>query len=177
MTTIPRRIPRLTTTLSALAAVPLLVVALAACSPAEEGGSGPEVKSESQVADDAVAWDLAHTSCLRDEGIDIPDASADEGSRAPLTGDVDVMMAAQEKCDASTNADLGPRPVTASEKKESAERDEKMRKSAECLRKKGYNVPDSYSEATTEADAPDLIPEKDAEECGGAGGSMMTVER
>jgi hypothetical protein len=168
--------PRLTSTLIALAAVPLLVVGLAACSSGDGAAGSPGVKSDSQVEDDALAWDVANASCLRSEGLDVEDPGADDGMRAPLTGDMDAVMAAAEKCEEKTNDDLGPRPVTSSEKKSSKEREAEMRETAKCLREKGYEVPDPAADGSADAGG-EVLPADVLEECGGAVGGSSVVER
>ena len=69
--------------LFALAAVPLLVVALAACT-SGDGDATPDVKSDSQISSDAQRWNVANASCLREEGIDVGVAIPPLGSSTAL---------------------------------------------------------------------------------------------
>ena len=169
---------RLIPALFALTAVPLLVVGLAGCAGDGGGGASPQVKSDSQVADDALAWDVANAGCLRGEGLDVEDPSGDGGPRAalPMDGDPEVMAAAYEKCTEKTNADLGPRPQTAAEQKRGEEAEAAMRETAECLREKGYDVPDPSAGGGGYAGG-ETIPDDVAKACGGAVGGSVTVER
>ncbi|KIU03381.1 hypothetical protein [Frigoribacterium sp. MEB024] len=154
------------------AALPLLVVALAGCSTAADDPAG----SESQIAADAQAWDLANASCLREAGVDIGDPSGDGGGMAISRGDgldMDALLAASETCRESTTDELGERPVTASEKESQDEFDAMLRESAECVRDAGYDVTDQLDGAGG-TDTMDDVPEGVLEECG-AFGSMPTA--
>ncbi|WP_209559341.1 hypothetical protein [Frigoribacterium sp. PvP032] len=168
---------RLRPTLFALAAVPLLVVGLAGCS-GGEGGASPQVKSDSQVADDALAWDVANAGCLRGEGLDVQDPTADGLTKGaiPMGADPEVTSAAMEKCQEETNADLGPRPQSAAEEKSNEEAEAAMRETAECLREKGYDVSDPSADGAGSSDG-ETIPDDVAKACGGAVGGSVTVER
>jgi len=184
MTTSSPPRPRLrTSSLAALASVPLLVLGLAACSPGSSGSdsaSGSGAKSDSQVASDALAWDVANAQCMRGEGIDVPDPSSDGTSRGLKVGDgidMDALGRASEKCAAEVTADLGPRPVSASEKKAQEDRREETRKTTACLREKGFDVSDPTDGSYIPEGLAD-VPGEALEACGMAGGSgSVTVER
>jgi hypothetical protein len=80
-----------------LVTLPLLVVALSACSSGGPGAS-PATESESQLVADAKAWDVAHAQCLRVEGIDIDEDAFH--SRTPEASDQDVPEDVLEDCEA-----------------------------------------------------------------------------
>ena len=161
-----------------LAAVPLLVVALAACT-SGGGDATPDVESDSQIASDAQKWDVANASCLREEGIDVPDPTAD-GMQAgiPMTGDMDAMAASMDTCQKEVTDELGPRPVTAQEKKSMKEFEEQARESAKCLRDKGYDVKDPSEGGSGLGNGAEDVPDDVLEACGGAAGNgSVTVQK
>lgn len=164
--------------LFALAAAPLLVVALAACT-SGDGDATPDVKSDSQVSSDAQKWDVANASCLRSEGIDMPDPSADGMKQGiPMTGDMDAMTASIDKCEKKVTDELGPRPVTAQEKKLQKEFEEQARESAKCLREKGYDVADPSEGGSGLGNGAEDVPDDVLEACGGAAGNgSVTVQK
>jgi len=160
------------------AALPLLVGALAGCSTAADDAAA-ETKSESQIAADAQAWDLANANCLREAGVDIGDPSGDGGGMAISRGDgldMDALLAASETCRESTTDELGERPVTASEKKSQDEFDARLRESAECVREAGYDVTDQLDGAGGTATMDDVLAGV-LEECGAFGSMPTTVTR
>lgn len=184
MTTITSSRLRTPSSLAALASVPLLVLGLAACSPASSGAdsaSGSGAKSDSQVASDALAWDVANAQCMRGEGIDVPDPSSDGTSRGLNLGDgvdMDALGRASEKCAVEVTADLGPRPVTASEKKAQQEGAAEMRKTNECLREKGFDVSDPVAGGSGVSGGLENVPDEALAACGvSGGGAGVTVER
>jgi len=173
--------PRLrASSLAALASVPLLVLGLAACSSAEDdSASGSGVKTDSQIASDALAWDVANAECLRGEGFDVPDPSAD-GSRPGMSADIDLdaFATASGKCDAKVQGDLGPRPVTASEKKAQQEGEAEVRKTNECLRGKGFDVTDPGAGGSGASGGLESVPDDALKACGvEGGGNSVVVER
>jgi hypothetical protein len=182
-TSSPSRL-RLRLRTSSLASVPLLVLGLAACSPSSSGAdsaSGSGAKSDSQVAGDALAWDVANAQCMRGEGIDVPDPSSDGTSRGLKVGDgvdMDALGRASEKCTAEVTADLGPRPVTASEKEAQQESAAEARKTNECLREKGFAVSDPVAGGSGVSTGLENVPDDALEACGvSGGGAGVTVER
>ena len=173
-----------TSSLAALASVPLLVLGLAACSPASPGAdsaSGSGAKSDSQVASDALAWDVANAQCMRGEGIDVPDPSSDGTSQGLKLGDgvdMDALGRASEKCTAEVTADLGPRPVTTSEKKAQQEGAAEVRGTNECLREKGFDVSDPVAGGSGASGGLENVPDEALAACGvSGGGAGVTVER
>ena len=184
MTTATLR-PRLrTSSLAALASVPLLVLGLAACSPASSGSdsaSGSGVKSDSQVASDALAWDVANAQCMRDAGFDVPDPSSDGTSQGLKVGDgvdMDALGRASEKCTAEVTGDLGPRPVSSSEEKARQEGAAEVLEANECLREKGFDVSDPVPGGSGVSKGLENVPDADLKACGVATGSAgVVVER
>jgi len=176
MTTTALR-PRLrASSIAALASVPLLVLGLAACSPAKDG-SGSTVKSESQIESDALAWDVAYAQCLRGQGIDAPDPSSDGNRQALKVDDADALERASGTCSTKVTGELGPRPVSAFEKKAQQEGRDEMRKTSECLREKGYDVSDP-TDGSYILDGLENVPDEALEACGVAGGgAAVTVEK
>lgn len=177
--------PRLwTSSLAALASVPLLVLGLAACSPEsseKDTGAGSEVKSDSRVASDALAWDVANAKCMRAAGFDVPDPSSDGKRQGLPVGDgvdTDALVRAADNCDAEVTDDLGPRPVTASEKKARQEGEAKVRESNDCLREKGYDVSDPAPGGSGVTKGLEDVPDEALKACGVEGGSAgVVVER
>lgn len=164
--------------LFALAAVPLLVVALAACT-SGDGDATPDVKSDSQISSDAQRWNVANASCLREEGIDVPDPTADGMQKGfPADIDMDTLNAAFETCEEKVTDELGPRPVTAQEKKAQQEYEEQARESAKCLRDKGYDVADPSQGGSGLGNGAEDVPADVLEACGGtAGNGSTTVQK
>ena len=168
--------------LAALASVPLLVLGLAACSPASsEEDSGSGVKSDSQIASDALAWDVASAQCMRDAGFDVPDPSSDGTKQSPNFDDdtdVEAFARASDECQAKVQGDLGPRPVTAAEKGAQQEGADATRKINECLREKGFDVSDPVAGGSGVTKGLEKVPDEALEACGLAGGGgAVTVER
>lgn len=156
----------------ALAAVPLLVLGLAACTP-RGGDDSSSVKSESEITAAAAKWDAALTSCLSSKGLD---REPDETGMVEAFSMDDGSMEAMEECTDQVGADLGPRPVSAAEKKEMQAYKEEGRKAAACLRDKGYDAVDPSGEGMVEM--PPGVSDEDLEACyGSLSGGMTTVEK
>lgn len=162
----------LTSRLTAAAlAIPLLLGALTACGTDDDtpdagggtdGGTGSDTSS-SQSFDD---YQLAFASCMRDQGVDMPDPSSDGSIEAHAS---DGFMEAAEAC----QAELGEPPAApgAGPQKSEEEQRAEWLKIAACFRDQGYDVPDPGpgESITIPGDAPEPI----LEECvpGGIGGS------
>jgi hypothetical protein len=151
-----------------LAAVPLLVLGLAACSPSS--GDGPKVKSESEITAAVAKWDSAMDACLASAGFD---SEPEEGGTREALEMGSPKMDAMETCTDKVAADLGPRPVTAEEKEMRESWKEQELETAQCLRGKGYDVADPAEDLSTVY--PDGISDEDLEACGM--GMSTTVER
>ena len=173
----PRPRPRRTSA-AALAAVPLLVLGLAACS---AGSSGSAVKSDSEIAGDAVAWDVAYATCMRGEGVDVPDPSPDGTKTAPNFADdldTEAFERANETCEAEVQRDLGPRPVSAAEKSAEQEAAAEMQETNDCLRAKGFDVSDPSAGGTGVTRGLETVPDEALRACGvDGGGNGAVVER
>jgi hypothetical protein len=160
-------------------ALPLFAVALAGCSAGSDaGGDSSTPRSESQLATDAKAWDVANAQCLRDEGIDVGDPSESGGTAVGVDGDFDpeAFQAAARTCKEEVSAELGERPVTAAEEKTQDEFEEQLRETNQCLRDKGYDAPDAKEVGgAVISEAPDQdVPDDVLEACGAFAGSGST---
>ena len=154
---VTRRIRR--SKIAALLAVPALVLMLAACAsegatseapPASEGA--PLSEAEFEAARDA--YDMKVAQCLRDKGFDVKDPQPGEGIVEDLPG--------INEAGAECYAELGD-PPTAGEKLTDAEQMDSMIKTVECLREKGYDVPDPTID--TGIRGTETVPESDLAIC------------
>ena len=109
-----------------------------------EGGGGGATGPDSQQFQDAA---LAYAQCMRDHGIDVPDpVFTDDGGgvtqRIPEGEDVDSeeFKAAEDECRAAME-DALPEPEPLSPE-EQAERQDQLLEMAQCMRDKGYDMPD-----------------------------------
>lgn len=123
--------------LAALIAIPFLIGSLAACSSGspETAGKTPEAE---QTFDD---WQIAFASCMRDEGVDMPDPEQSGSGGASVTlggGDTDGFQAASETCIDR----LGPPPAPAGGSSSVADAFEQQLEMADCFREHGYDTPD-----------------------------------
>ncbi|WP_193105462.1 hypothetical protein [Brachybacterium sp. FME24] len=157
------RIVKLT---AAALAAPLLLVALTACgttgdSPdADSSAGGPAATDQS-----FEQWELEYASCLREQGVDLPDPGPDGGIQPPSD---DGFMEASEAC----VEELGDPPARPGGEPEESdeERQAAMLMLAACFRDHGVDVPDPKpGELVT---IPDDAPEEVLEECAsnGSGG-------
>lgn len=152
--------------LTAMLALPALLIGLSACAPAS-GGNGsqtPDAGAGQQLT--LTEWQLKYSACMRDEGIDMPDPDAAGTLTVTSGGDPAAMEAAAQKC----RADLGDPPPISAEEKEAAEQQalEWGKKVAECYRENGYDMPDP--KAGEQLQWPADAPEDVQDECGGASG-------
>lgn len=147
--------------LAALAAVPMLALALVACgSEAPKGDAAPEAAdSSTQTADE---WHLSLAKCMRDEGIDYPDPV--EGQGLPFEN-TDSFKVAFETC----GEKIGPSPRAESVDPDSPEMRELALKTAKCLRDQGVDVPDPQKGGFL--DVPSDASDEALEACGYGGGS------
>jgi hypothetical protein len=149
-----------TSMLVTMTAVPLLLALFAGCGSDEtpDVGDGPGSGGEDSVLsfDD---WQLEYAACMRGKGVNIPDPSGgsmqlDDG------GDPEALAAATEEC----REELGDPPVPeggfeADDEQMTAD----MLKTAQCLRDRGYEVPDPDPE--TGLSLPDDVPVEALEIC------------
>lgn len=152
MNTATRRRSRL----AALAAAPLLLIALAACSPQSSGGSG----STDTPAQGSTQWRLDFAKCMRGEGIDVPDPGAN--GAVPASGPEDETperQTATKKC----LAELGPQPV-----QNGGDGDQQIGQDqlqiAQCLREHGFDVADPAAGGSLVL--PENLTDDVAEACG-----------
>ncbi|MGK9149019.1 hypothetical protein KXS11_15415 [Plantibacter flavus] len=118
-----------------------LALGLTACSPgsADPGAGGEQTGASYDDAFDDYQIGLA--ACMRDRGIDVEDP--DPGTAITLDGD--ASFDAYDAC----AAELGPPPVNPDQptRKEIAD---DFRERAQCLRDKGFDVPDPAADGTWE---------------------------
>lgn len=132
----PRRFHR--STIAALLAVPTLVLMLAACAPEGATSEAPGASEGAPLSDTEFeaardAYDMKVAQCLRDKGFDVKDPQPGEGIVEDLPG--------INEAGAECYEELGD-PPTAGEKLTDAEQMDSMMKTVECLREKGYDIPD-----------------------------------
>lgn len=168
-TTRPRR--RTVGRFAVLLALPILVGSLAACS-----GSTPDPKSSSGAEQTFEDWQVDYASCMRDEGVDMPDPGKD-GSGVALKlddGNAEAYATASDTCIKR----LGEPPAPPGGKKTEAEFFEEQLKMAECFRENGIDAPDPVKGQgmTIPMDAPEDV----LEACGLGGmigGGAATTTR
>lgn len=155
-----------TSKLAAALAVPLLLVALSACGTAgdtPDTGSGSDGTQPTRSADD---YQLAFASCMREQGVDMPDPNPD-GSIEAQSGD--AFMEAAEVC----QDELGkpPAPSGGGPSMSDEEQRAEWLEIAACFRDNGIDVPDPGTGETLTI--PMDVPEEVFEECApdGIGGS------
>ena len=162
--------------LATLLALPVILLAVAACAPGAGGDTGSvdsaqsveggaeEVTSEKS---EMTQWMLDYAACMRGEGIDMPDPDSTERGKA-TSGlgpgeDQDAAAAAGEKC----MAEVGEMPPPSAQDK--AEADEAMlewaTEASECYRENGYDMPDPT--AVEEIQFPEDASAEVVQQCGG----------
>jgi hypothetical protein len=173
-TTTTRPVRRPFSTLAALIAIPFLVGSLAACasgSPASESPS--KTPSTVQSFED---WQLAFASCMRDEGVDLPDPGKDGSGAAISLGDADpeAFTAASKTC----TDKLGAPPAPSSGDVPVSDRFDDQLTMAECFREHGIDVPDPVKGEAM--NIPSDIPEDVLDACGldlSTGSSLGSTDR
>ncbi|WP_426625477.1 hypothetical protein ACPPVW_05285 [Leifsonia sp. McL0607] len=143
-----------TTTLTILAAIPLVLSLLTACS---SGVGSPDSDksasdSPSPIAD-ATEWNLAYAKCMRAEGIDMADPDPNGNTTSSAKGDQGGYSAASKKCIAK----IGDSPTAPGEKKQSAQETlARQLEVARCFREHGVEMDDPTEGQYTAipADAP-----------------------
>ena len=151
--------------------IPLLLSVLAACGTADDtpdagssagGGAGGETESSQSMED----YQLAFASCMRDQGIDMPDPNEDGSIQAQKS---DGMMEASEACE----AELGAAPAAPGDGPQKSDEEQRAEwlEIAACFRDNGLDVPDPGpgESLTIPMDAPEAVFEECAPE--GIGGS------
>lgn len=160
--------------LAALIAIPMLVGSLAACASGSPGSeSASKTPSSTQSFED---WQLAFASCMRDEGVDMPDPDKDGSGAAISLGDADpeAFTAASKTC----TDKLGAPPAPAGGDVPVSDRFDDQLRMAECFRENGIDVPDPVKgEAMS---IPSDVPEDVLDTCGldmSNGGSLGSTDR
>ena len=116
---------------------------------------------------------LKFASCMRENGIDMPDPSDDGTGMAIKAEDQDAMATATKTCQSKLGT---PPPYTAEEQKQMEEQSRKMfLKAAKCYRDNGVDVPDPAAGDLPQipSDAPQDVVEK----CGFGPGSVTKVQQ
>ncbi|GAB7042101.1 MULTISPECIES: hypothetical protein [Catenuloplanes] len=84
-------------------------------------------------------WSLAYATCMREQGVDMPDPKPGEGLSMPMGGPgADATVEASQAC----RARLGDPPAAEGAPKTDQEREEQQLKMVQCLREHGVDVPD-----------------------------------
>jgi hypothetical protein len=110
-------------------------IALVACGGSDSSGEDAEASAE-----DAA---LEFARCMRENGVDIPDPKADSGGEGfsfEFSGDPrqnENFEEAQEAC-----GDILEEAIPEGERRDPAEIRDELHQMAECLRDKGYDVPE-----------------------------------
>jgi len=155
--------------LAAALAIPLLLVALSACGAADDapdGGSSSGSGSDGTQTLSADDYQLAFASCMRDQGVEMPDPNSD-GSIEAQAGD--GFMEAAQVC----QEELGEPPAPAGGGSSMSDEEQRAEwlEIAACFRDSGFEVPDPGpgETLTVPMDAPEDV----FEECApnGIGGS------
>ncbi len=117
----------------------LLLTACGSSDSSDEGVAsltgGDSATDDTNVEQEAQEW----AQCMRDHGLDVPDpeASEDGGMQFKVTGDDldrDAMQKATEDCGMPPGAELS--------EEDRAEMEDNALEFAQCMRDKGYDVPD-----------------------------------
>lgn len=161
-------------TLAALITIPILVGSLAACASGSPGSeSGSKTPSTVQSFED---WQLAFASCMRDEGVDMPDPSKDGSGAAISLGDADpeAFTAASKTC----TDKLGAPPAPSGGDVPVSDRFDEQLQMAECFRENGIDAPDPVKGEAM--NIPSDVPEDVLDACGldlSNGGSLGSTDR
>lgn len=159
--------------LVALFAIPLLVGMLSACSPsAENADAGPESSSGPHSSELSIDdWQVQFASCMRDEGIDMPDPTENGMQQGVKVGEggMEAFEAAYEAC----TSQIGEPPASPGGELSDEEFLESQVEMAECLREHGIDVedPEKGEALTLSMDVPADV----REECGGSSGGTTGV--
>lgn len=124
--------------IAALFAVPALVLMLAGCAAGGSSAESTAAAGDAPLSDEeySKAWDsfnLEVAQCLRDKGFDVKDPAPGAGFEENLPGMNEAGTACYDE--------LGG-PPSSGVKLTDAEILDSMMKTVDCLRKKGYDVPD-----------------------------------
>ncbi|MEO6088028.1 MAG: hypothetical protein ABIQ18_33445 [Umezawaea sp.] len=134
---------RWTSTLAAVAAVPLLVTLLGACGAADTSPNPAASSSASTGKRSFESFDefqLAFSGCMREHGVNMPDPGSDGSIKIDGGGDPAAFESASNAC----REQLGtpPAPKGGGKQKTDEEFLADQLKTAKCLREHGVDVPD-----------------------------------
>ncbi|WP_138946340.1 hypothetical protein [Plantibacter sp. M259] len=158
--------------LTALLAVPGLLLGLSACS----GEASTESASAAPVSFEE--WQLKFNDCLREKGVDMPDPEAD-GSMKINVNEVD--MEAYEAAVPLCQEEVGPPPAPTGGGMSEEQSLQQTIEAAECLREHGFDVPDPTRDSGLRV--PDGVPDDVTDEClatfqgTGAGDGVPSISR
>ncbi|KZX21465.1 hypothetical protein [Rathayibacter tanaceti] len=167
-TTTTSRARRYAAKVAVLLTVPLLIGSLAACTSGTPGSAEQSPTSAGSFND----WQVDYASCMRGEGVDMPDPASDGGTAAIGVDEAgsEVFQTASETC----MARLGEPPAPDGETSVADEFEGQLT-TAECLRANGVDVDDPVKGEAMEF--PLDIPEDVLDTCGlsaGAGSGSST---
>lgn len=129
-----------TTTLTTLAAIPLVLALLTACSSGatSPGSDAPTPDAKSSITD-PTEWQLAYAKCMRSEGIDMADPNPDGSMTSTVTVDQDDYSAASKTCIGK----IGEAPTPPGQKKQSKQEMLAQHLAiAKCFREHGVDMED-----------------------------------
>ena len=157
-------------------AVVAVLLALVGCAKAPENkvasvsGDGktttsgqPEKKGDGKIDEKQM---LEFTKCMREHGVDMPDPESKDGGGVAIRIDGNVDEETMKKADEACKKFL---PNGGEMRKPTPEEQDKMRKQAQCMRDKGYDMPDPDAEQPGALNLPFDDSEKtkkDMKECG-----------
>lgn len=166
--------------LAAGATVAVLALTLAACGDEPSGNASESDSASAQDREDAM---LEFARCMREHGVDMPDPEPDGGMVIQgEPGDEEVIEAAQEACQEHLEDTLpeGVGPDIPAEQKEA------LLAAAQCMRDRGWDVPDPQfdggrvtqrMEADAGLDPEDPAFQQDQQECAADSGVEMPAGR
>ncbi|OAN35317.1 hypothetical protein A4X17_10230 [Plantibacter sp. H53] len=157
--TITRSVRRPAGRLAALIAIPFLIGSLAACSSGSPDSSSKTPKAVQSFDD----WQVAFASCMRDEGVDMPDPEQNGSGGTSVTlgdGDQDAFQDASATCIDR----LGTPPAPAGGNPAVADAFEQQLEMAECFREHGYEMADPVKGQAMQI--PSDVTEEVMEACG-----------
>ena len=122
------------TKLAVWAVIPLLALGIAGCGTQQnKEADGGKPRAEQSIQD----WQVSYASCMRQEGVDVPDPGKDGNQAVPATEDSPLQIAANKTC----LEKIGEPPV--GDKETSPEEvGEGALDTNKCLRENGVDVKD-----------------------------------
>lgn len=137
--TAPKKMSRL----AVLAAIPLLIAGLAACSPTsntagEKSPSASSGSSSQKTYDNYDDWYLAFAGCMREAGQDVPD-KPDRSKSVEMT---EAYQAASQKCQEKIGQAPGQSAAGPNTKDPGSGAGDGLLAVAKCFRDAGFDMPD-----------------------------------